>query len=250
MSLVSIIMPSYNSSKTIRASINSILAQSYDNWELLITDDQSTDDTLEIIKDLAAKDSRIKIFQNENNSGAGISRNKSISNAQGRFIAFLDSDDMWEKDKLTKQINFMIKNGYHLTYTQYIKVDEDGNIKGKIHPPLEVDYNELLKSNVIGCLTAIYDTEKLGKVFMPSIRKRQDMALWLKILQVIPKAYCFPEELAIYREGRGSLSSNKLAILFVQWKFYRGYLKFNFLKSLWYFNFYILRALKKHKLSS
>ncbi|EOD8840280.1 glycosyltransferase family 2 protein, partial [Enterobacter hormaechei] len=172
--------------------------------------DQSTDDTLEIIKDLAAKDSRIKIFQNENNSGAGISRNKSISNAQGRFIAFLDSDDMWEKDKLTKQINFMIKNGYHLTYTQYIKVDEDGNIKGKIHPPLEVDYNELLKSNVIGCLTAIYDTEKLGKVFMPSIRKRQDMALWLKILQVIPKAYCFPEELAIYREGRGSLSSNKL----------------------------------------
>ncbi|EPL6324416.1 glycosyltransferase family 2 protein, partial [Enterobacter hormaechei] len=134
MSLVSIIMPSYNSSKTIRASINSILAQSYDNWELLITDDQSTDDTLEIIKDLAAKDSRIKIFQNENNSGAGISRNKSISNAQGRFIAFLDSDDMWEKDKLTKQINFMIKNGYHLTYTQYIKVDEDGNIKGKIHP--------------------------------------------------------------------------------------------------------------------
>ncbi|EPJ7774990.1 glycosyltransferase family 2 protein, partial [Enterobacter hormaechei] len=146
MSLVSIIMPSYNSSKTIRASINSILAQSYDNWELLITDDQSTDDTLEIIKDLAAKDSRIKIFQNENNSGAGISRNKSISNAQGRFIAFLDSDDMWEKDKLTKQINFMIKNGYHLTYTQYIKVDEDGNIKGKIHPPLEVDYNELLKS--------------------------------------------------------------------------------------------------------
>lgn len=136
MSLVSIIMPSYNSSKTIRASINSILAQSYDNWELLITDDQSTDDTLEIIKDLAAKDSRIKIFQNENNSGAGISRNKSISNAQGRFIAFLDSDDMWEKDKLTKQINFMIKNGYHLTYTQYIKVDEDGNIKGKIHPPL------------------------------------------------------------------------------------------------------------------
>lgn len=250
MFLVSIIMPTYNSSKTIADSIDSVLQQTYHNWELLITDDCSTDSTFEIISSYAEKDSRVKCYKNSENSGAGVSRNNSISKAQGRFIAFLDSDDMWEKEKLSEQIDFMLKNEYALTYTQYKKIDENETITGRIHPPLDVTYNELLKSNVIGCLTAVYDVDKIGKVYMPSIRKRQDMALWLKILQIIPKAYCLPKELAIYREGHQSLSSNKLKILFSQWEFYRDYLNFGFFKSLWYFQFYIFRAFKKHKLKA
>ncbi|MCX2869418.1 glycosyltransferase family 2 protein [Kluyvera cryocrescens] len=250
MHLVSIIMPTFNSSSTVADSIKSVLEQSYSNWELLITDDCSTDDTLGIIQSFSDRDSRIKVFQNTENSGAGISRNNSISMAKGRFIAFLDSDDMWFKDKLFEQINFMLENDYALTYTNYIKVDENNNVKGEIHPPLDVTYQQLLKSNVIGCLTAIYDVDKIGKVYMPAIRKRQDMALWLKILQVIPKAHCLPKELAIYKEGHQSLSSNKVKILYSQWVFYRNYLNFGVLKSLWYFQFYIVKALKKHKFNS
>ncbi|WP_435945563.1 glycosyltransferase family 2 protein [Dryocola sp. BD586] len=244
--LVSIIMPTFNSAATIKESIQSVLEQTYPHWELLITDDCSTDDTLKIIQRFAASDSRIKFFQNKINSGAGVSRNNCIANALGRFIAFLDSDDMWQKDKLTRQVSFMLENKYYLTYTQYQKIDQYGNITGKIHPPQRVNYSELLKANVIGCLTAMYDTNRLGKVYMPTIRKRQDMALWLKILEEIDYAWCLQEELAFYREGHQSLSSNKIKILFSQWVFYKEYLKFNTIKAAWYFGFYIIRSIKKH----
>ena len=244
--LVSIIMPTFNSEKTVKQSINSILEQSYINWELIITDDCSSDSTLDIVSCFIKNDSRIKLFQNNENSGAGVSRNNSIYHAQGRFIAFLDSDDMWEKDKLKEQISFMLKNNYYLTYTQYKKIDEFGQVSGFIHPPHRVDYSELLKANVIGCLTAIYDTKKLGKIYMPTIRKRQDMALWLKILEQIEFAWCLPKELALYREGHESLSSNKFKILISQWQFYRNYLNFSTIKAAWYFTFYVIRSLKKH----
>ena len=134
MHLVSIIMPTFNSSSTVADSIKSVLEQSYSNWELLITDDCSTDDTLGIIQSFSDRDSRIKVFQNTENGGAGISRNNSISMAKGRFIAFLDSDDMWFKDKLFEQINFMLENDYALTYTNYIKVDENNNVIGTVWP--------------------------------------------------------------------------------------------------------------------
>ncbi|MGM8924321.1 glycosyltransferase family 2 protein [Enterobacter hormaechei subsp. steigerwaltii] len=183
--LVSIIMPSYNSSKTIISSIQSVLAQKYEDWELLITDDCSSDDTLEIILSFSKKDERIKVFSFDNNYGAGAARNNSIEKANGRYIAFLDSDDMWHEDKLTKQVDFMLTGHYGLTYTAYSKINVDGQVKKQIKPPAQVNYNELLKSNVIGCLTAMYDVKMLGKVYMPLIRKRQDMALWLNILKKI-----------------------------------------------------------------
>lgn len=246
--LVSIIMPTYNSASTVSDSINSILSQSYTNWELLITDDCSTDDTLRVISEFATIDSRIQIFQNEINSGAGISRNNSIKESKGRFIAFLDSDDMWTPTKLELQINFMINNNYALTYSHYKKINNAGRVIGHITPPERVNYSQLLKSNVIGCLTAIYDTSILGKIFMPSIRKRQDMALWLKILEKTDYAWCIPCELAIYREGHQSLSSNKLKILFAQWYFYKNYLQFSFLKAAWYFSFYIVSSIRKYGL--
>ncbi|MCT4706780.1 glycosyltransferase [Enterobacteriaceae bacterium H16N7] len=244
--LVSIIMPTFNSAKTVSESISSILNQTYTNWELLVTDDCSTDDTLEIIKNFAASDKRIKFFKNDINSGAGVSRNNSISQAEGRFIAFLDSDDMWQHTKLEEQVSFMLENEYYLTYTQYKKIDQSGSVTGYIQPPLRVNYSELLKANVIGCLTAMYDTKKLGKVFMPTIRKRQDMALWLKILEQVEYAWCIPKVLAYYREGHESLSSNKLKVMISQWQFYNNYLQFNNFKTAWYFSFYVIRSLKKH----
>ncbi|MHA0914288.1 glycosyltransferase family 2 protein [Kosakonia cowanii] len=246
--LVSVIMPTFNSISTVRESIDSVRRQSYAPWELLITDDCSTDGTYEVLLEIASIDSRIKVYRNENNLGAGVSRNNSINQASGRFIAFLDSDDLWHKDKLSKQIDFMLQGKYALTYTYYRKIDASGNLKGGVHPPKKVNYRTLLKSNVIGCLTAIYDRELLNKQFMPAIRKRQDMALWLTILQRIDYAMCLPEELAFYREGHISLSSNKLKILSSQWDFYKNYLGFSNLKSLYYFFFYALNAVKKHGL--
>ncbi|MGV7092680.1 glycosyltransferase family 2 protein [Siccibacter turicensis] len=245
--LVSIVMPTWNSEATVYDSIKSVVEQTYPNWELLITDDCSSDGTMNVLLDFAASDKRIKVFKNTSNSGAGVARNNSIAHAQGRFIAFLDSDDLWHAEKLSKQISFMLDHNYALSYTYYRKINSSGEVTGHIIPPGFVSYSELLKSNVIGCLTAMYDTATTGKVFMPAIRKRQDMALWLKILQDIDYAWCLPEELASYREGHNSLSSNKLKILFSQWDFYRNYLNFNPIKAAWYFSFYVWRALRKHK---
>lgn len=244
--LVSIVMPSFNSEKYILNSINSVIGQTYKNWELIVVDDCSTDGTFFLLQALAEKNPKIKIFQNKVNSGAGISRNKAIEYASGRFIAFLDSDDLWHPSKLERQISFMNINGYSFTYTAYVKINNQGEETKKIIPPNEICYNELLKSNVIGCLTAIYDVEKLGKIYMPNLRKRQDMALWLKILEVEPKAFCLNEILAYYREGNESLSSNKFKMIFLQLKFYRNYLKLNWCQVLYYFTFYVIRALRKH----
>lgn len=245
--IVSIITPSYNSSKTIADTINSVVSQTYTNWELLIVDDNSTDDTLDIISNYTRNEPRIKVLVLNENRGAGFCRNKATEIAVGRFIAFLDSDDVWHPQKLEKQIRFMIDNEYAFTYTAYNKIDRAGNVTKSIIPPSKIDYYGLLKSNVIGCLTAIYDTEFIGKAYMPLIRKRQDMALWLKILSKIDFAWCLNESLAFYREGHASLSSNKVKIIFSQWFFYRRYLKLSFVKTMWYFSFYIIRAFIKHR---
>jgi glycosyltransferase involved in cell wall biosynthesis len=245
--LVSVITPTYNSESTIKETYKSLLKQTYTNWEWLVTDDCSQDSTLSLLDEIKRNDKRVNIQSNIINSGAGVSRNKSIERASGRFIAFLDSDDLWKESKLEKQISFMLKNGYALTYTYYTKIDTYGNLNKTICAPKKVSYRELLKSNVIGCLTAVYDTNLVGKVYMPTIRKRQDMALWLRILNKIDYAYCIDEELAFYREGHASLSSNKGKILLSQWSFYREYLDFNILKTFYYFSFYVVRALKKHR---
>ena len=161
--LVSIITPSHNSSKFIGKMIDSIISQSYVNWELLITDDSSTDNTVEIIKKYTANDSRIKLFQLQENLGAGIARNNSIKFSNGRFIAFCDSDDIWFQNKLELQINFMIETNSELTYSGYREISEDG-IPGKIRKAKPVlTYKEILRNNYIHCFTAIYDSLSLGK---------------------------------------------------------------------------------------
>ncbi|WP_351009508.1 glycosyltransferase family 2 protein [Shewanella sp. S1-58-MNA-CIBAN-0166] len=244
--LVSIIMPSYNSARTIAESIDTILSQTYKNWELLITDDKSTDGSVDIIVQFAAKDRRIKFFQNDVNLGAGGSRNRSIKEARGRYIAFLDSDDLWYSNKLDIQINFMLANNVSLSYSWYQKFSDAGD-GGVVKSQLTVSYRELLYSNVIGCLTAIYDVEKLGKRYMPLIRKRQDMGLWLNILKNVDKAVGIPQVLAKYRVDSG-MTQNKFNVLKWQWAFYRDVVGLNLLQCIKCFVIYAYKGFIKSRI--
>jgi glycosyltransferase involved in cell wall biosynthesis len=243
--LVSIIMPAYNAERHIAESIESVISQTYNNWELLITDDRSSDATQQIINEYAINDSRIKLFINEQNGGAGVARNNSIKQANGRFIAFLDADDQWLPEKLTTQISFMLKNNYAFTFTAYQKLESE-TLKGTVTPPQFTTYNKLLGSNVIGCLTAVYDSKELGKHYMPLIRKRQDMGLWLNILKQTPKAYSIPDILALYRVDSG-MTQNKFKILKWQWDLYRKVIGLGLFKTSIYFCSYAICGFVKHK---
>lgn len=237
-------MPSYNAQSYIEQSINSVLQQTYKNLELLITDDRSTDQTVEIINAMAERDQRIKLEIVEVNGGAGLARNNAISRAKGQYIAFLDSDDLWAIHKLEKQIAFMQKNDIAFSYTGYQKFQEK-NLLGVVNPPSQVNYKELLDSNVIGCLSAVYDCQKLGKQYMPQLRKRQDMALWLTILKQTEYAFCLQETLAYYRVGVG-ISSNKFEMVKWQWRLYRRIENLSLLRSLKHTFFYMLKGFVKH----
>lgn len=227
--LVSIITPCYNSEVFIHKTIESVLEQSYDNWEMLITDDGSTDNSVELITNLSQQDDRIKLFKIMN-SGAAVARNNSIKHAKGVFIAFLDIDDLWLPKKLELQIKFMLEHNYLLTYTSYQRMSENGVLLNKIIEAKEkLSYNNMLTSNKIGCLTAVYNQEVLGKVYMPLIRKRQDYALWLKILKKIDFAYGLNEVLSLYRLNDVSMSSNKIEMLKWNWKLFKQVENKNFI---------------------
>lgn len=230
--LVSIIMPLHNTEDFVVQSVNSVINQTYSQWELLIIDDCSTDDSVKKVKEFQDVDDRISLFENKINLGAAKTRNYGIKKAKGRFIAFLDSDDQWDSSKLEKQISFMIKNNYDLTYTYYRHVDETGKFKMNIVDiPRQLAYKSLLKKNYIGCLTAVYDSNSLGKIYMPDILKRQDFALWLKILKKVDYAYCYNEILASYTLRGGSVSSNKFKLIKYNWNLYRNVEKFSIPKS-------------------
>lgn len=228
---VSIITPSYNTSKYIEATIKSVLDQDFESWEMIIVDDKSSDGSPEIIKPYSAKDSRIILIENKANAGAAISRNLAIQRSKGRFIAFLDSDDLWLPNKLSMQVNFMLENNFGFTYSAYDKINESGDQIGQIQVPSKVSYDELLKTCSIGCLTAIYDTAVLGKVYMPIIDKRQDYGLWLSLLKKLSFAYGIQEVLAIYRVRNNSISSNKFIAAKYQWKIYREIEKLSLFSS-------------------
>lgn len=238
-------MPSYNSEGTILESIQSVLSQTYKNWELIIVDDRSTDNTWQVIQTYADKYDNIRIYQNKENLGAGASRNFAIKKARGRFIAFLDSDDLWTEDKLAEQIPFMLKNNYPLTYTHYSRFNSEEELS-VVTAPEYTTYKKLMYSNVIGCLTAVYDTQALGKRYMPLIRKRQDMGLWLDILKDTPKAYCLPKALAKYRMDSG-MTANKFSVLSYQWKFYRDVVGLSLPRSLFTFSVYAVKGTMKHR---
>jgi glycosyltransferase involved in cell wall biosynthesis len=199
MSLTSIIMPSYNSSDYIEASIESIVRQTVGDWELLVSDDGSTDATLSVVERFVRSESRIRLITNGGNRGAALARNAAIEAAQGRYIAFLDSDDLWKPEKLERQIAFMREHDLAFTFSSYDRIDEVGNYINLHHVDKAVSYHDLLKTCVIGCLTAVYDAGKLGKVYMPDIRKRQDFGLWLRLLKKVDRAVPLSESLAQYR---------------------------------------------------
>lgn len=230
--LVSIIMPAFNSQDFIKQSIQSVLNQTYTNWELLIVDDKSTDTTVEIIKE--CKDDRIKLMQLTRNSGAAIARNTGIKKARGSFIAFLDSDDLWHPEKLTKQINFMLINNYNFTSTQYGNINEDGKLIDLTANHDQLDYDGILKY-CPGNSTVIYKAEELGKFYIPDIKKRNDFVMWLQVIKDAGTLYGLKETLTYYRVRENSLSIDKKSLVKYQWKVYRNIEGLSLIKS-----FYLL----------
>lgn len=218
--LVSVIMPCFNSENFIEQAIQSVLNQTYQSWELLICDDNSNDDSKNIIKAYEQRESRIKLVNNKFSKGVSGARNSCLEVAKGQFIAFLDSDDQWYSEKLTQQINFMTSNGYSFCFSYYDVTNEKGMFLKQYLAPKVVNRKNILFQNYIGCLTAIYDAKVLGKFYQPNIKKRNDYALWLKILHSnhVSEAYCLEKVTASYRSNQyGLSSSNRFVLLHYYW---------------------------------
>ncbi len=246
--LVSIITPAYNAERHIKYTIESVMKQDYNNWEMLIIDDGSKDTTKFIIEGFVKIDKRIKLISLTENKGVAYARNVGLKEAKGKYIAFLDSDDLWYPHKLSTQINFMNKNGYAFTFSSYEIIDNEGRKLNKvIKAPEVVDYKRLLRGNPIGCLTVILDREKIGDFEMPNI-KHEDFATWLEITKRGFIAYGISEPLALYRRSNKSVSSNKIKSAFWTWNIYRHHQKLCFIKSIkclcWYVFFYLMKYYK------
>ena len=230
--LVSIITPSYNSEKFISDAILSVQLQNYKNWEMIIVDDFSTDKTIKIIQEFASKEKRIKFFELEKNSGTGAARNFALKKAKGRYIAFLDADDLWKPEKLKIQIDFLKKNHQFFTFSFYDCIDENGNSINKIvKAPKTLTFTKLFFCNFVGNLTGIYDTNYFGKIPVSTYRKRQDWMMWLTILKKIKKAKPIPQSLAVYRIRKNSISASKIDLLKHNFLVYNQFHKFNIVIS-------------------
>lgn len=216
--MVSIIMPSYNTGEYIKQTINSVLAQTYKNWELIIVDDCSTDSTDEIVEQFLT-DKRIKYLKNEHNSGAAVSRNRALREAKGKWIAFLDSDDLWMPEKLMWQIKFMKKHNFYFSYTNYSEIDESGKPNGiTVTGPKRITKTGMFNYCWPGCLTVMYDGEYVGLVQIKDIKKNNDYAMWLKVCKMAD-CYLLDECLAQYRKGRiGSVSTHGI-ITMIGWHY-------------------------------
>lgn len=244
--LVSVVTPVYNSENYIEKTILSVLNQTYTNLEMILVDDCSTDNSKELISRLQEKDRRVKYVKLEKNSGAAVARNKGLEVAQGQFIAFIDSDDVWKLDKLNQQLKFMDSREIGFTYTAYETVSEDGTIQNShIHVPNKINYSSLLKNTAIACSTVVIDKKFTGDFYMPLVRKGQDTATWLQLLKKIDYAYGYDEVLSSYRKVAGSISSNKVEALKRTWNTYYNIEKLPFFKALYYFSFYAFNAIKK-----
>ena len=243
---VSIITPSYNSKAFIRATIDSVKAQSFQNWEMIIVDDCSKDDSVSYIESIIKGDSRIKLIPLSKNVGAALARNRALEVASGRYLAFLDSDDMWEPNKLEVQLDFMITNNYAFTYSGYKVCNDSGSIiHGEITVPKSLTYRQYLSNTIIGCLTVILDSEKFDLIRMPDLRSSHDMALWADLLKTIDRAYGIDLPLATYRLVGTSNTANKWKSSKEVWAVYRGHLRLGRLISSFYFVQYAFNAIKK-----
>ncbi len=245
--LVSVIMPSYNSAKYIGEAVDSVLNQTYKNWELIIIDDCSTDSSLNVLEKY--NDNRIRVLKNKENNGAAVTRNKGLEVANGRYVAFLDCDDVWHRDKLWLSLKFMVENEYIFVCTDYTVVKEDNDFVTEYVPKKDsYRYKNILKHNCIGCSTVVLDRDFLGDVLMPvNAPKREDFACWLKILRHGRRAYVLHRSLTIYRRRDSSVSSRKAKMAKYQWNVYRKVERLSFIKSLYYLAHWAIKGVFKYK---
>lgn len=244
---VSIITPVFNAQRFLLLTADSVFSQTYQDWEWILVNDCSTDKSWELMQELTKKDSRIRIFSNDENLKSGRTRNLAISKAAGRFIAFLDADDIWHPEKLSVQIAFMVNNDYHFTHTSYGYLDENGNrIKSTFHVSQEVDYSHLLKRTEISCLTAVYDASKIGKYYMSEHPRKQDYALWLSILKNGINAYGIDKELAYYRQVNGSATNSKHKLIVSHVRFLMETQDFNIFTSVYYTIYWMINGFVRY----
>lgn len=245
---VSIIMANYNCADWVEETISSVQNQTFHNWELLITDDASTDASVSIIRQKQAGDPRIHLFVSEHNLGAAHARNSSLAHARGRFIAYLDSDDLWYDTKLEKQLQFMKENSIAMCYTDYDLINDRGDYRKTIQVPENVTYDAYLKKPITCTHTIMFDLERVdkSKLIMPDIRRGQDAATWLQVMKSGIKGQALSETLAKYRRHEGSLSSNKLNAIKRTWHLYREVEKLPLLYSCRCFVSYAINAVKKY----
>jgi teichuronic acid biosynthesis glycosyltransferase TuaG len=240
----SIVTPVWNGEATLGQTVASVQAQTFPDWEMLLVDDGSTDGSRALAARIAAADPRIRVLVQGAKTGAAAARNRAIRESRGRFIAFLDADDLWRPEKLACQVP-VLRAGRPLVFAAYRRIAADGRPLVIVRPPAQVSRADLLKGNVIGCLTAVYDSAALGRVEMPPIARRQDYGLWLELLRRTPYAYGLPEVLADYRVRPGSLSADKRAAARATWALYREVEGLPRLRSAWYFAHYALGATAK-----
>ncbi|MBR4391146.1 MAG: glycosyltransferase family 2 protein [Bacteroidales bacterium] len=245
-SLVSVIVPCFNMERFIADTLNSVINQTFSNWELYIVDDNSSDDTIKIIQAFCEKDSRIHFTTQIQHEGIANARNQCIQMAQGRFLAFLDADDLWHPDKLQRQLKFMTERNIGFSYTSYDCVDESGKPLNKtIKTAGDLNYKSYLRNTIIGCSTVMIDTEIIGQVNVPDFRTSEDTATWLNILKKGFKAYAITEPLTSYRIRSKSASSNKLKASADLWRVYRQQEKLPLFNALYSFSCYVFNAIKK-----
>ena len=246
--LVSIITPSYNSAKFIAETIQSVQNQTYSHWEMIIVDDGSSDETESVVLNIIKKDNRIQFHKLSQNSGPAVARNTGIEKASGDYMTFIDADDFWFPTFIDNNIKTIQETGIPFVFSSYKRANEQLEfVYSDFIVPKKVSYTDILKSNSISCLTAFLDIKKLGKKYMPLIRKRQDMGLWLNYLKVIPFAHGIQETQAIYRIRENSLSRKKSDLIKYQWQFYREVEKLNIFQSVYYMLHWMYRGFMKYR---
>ncbi len=246
--LVSIITPTYNSAKYISETIQSVQNQIHQNWEMIIIDDGSTDHTISIVEGFQKSETRIHLIKQNKNVGPAITRNKGIEFAKGKYLTFLDADDIWFSDFIQNSIETIQQTSVPFVFSSYKRSDEELNfVYSDFIVPQKVTYIDILKTNSISCLTAFLDVEVLGKKFMPIIHKRQDMGLWLQYLKEIPFAHGIQKPKAIYRIRKNSLSRKKSNLIKYQWQFYREVEKLSVFQSMYYIVHWMVRGFLKYR---
>lgn len=245
--LISIVTPVHNCEDYIKSTIKSVQDQTYTIWELILIDDCSKDSSVEIIQNFSKTDQRIKLIRNEKNSGPAITRNKGIKAAKGDFLTFLDGDDVWLPNFLEESLGLCYLKGHEFVFASYQRKDEELQplISDYIVPD-KIDYNDVLKSCPISCLTAFIDIRRIGKFYMPIIDKRQDWGLWLAILKQVDYAYGIKKPLAVYRMRKNSLSRSKLKLIPYVWEVYREVEGINVLRSCYLLVHWALNGFKKY----